>query len=149
MTEARARVLAPEVDTGLAVSTTSIHGDCRPRDEDPSPPRCDGEVGALCVRGRAALRVQVVPVNVSVPLSRRCGRGAEAGALAALAAADGWSSAGGELVLALAAGRYTVHVSEAEGCAYCGSASSGETCEVDVESGRVSTRDLVLDRATH
>ena len=110
----------------------------------PADPCGDG----LCLRGRAPLRVLVVPANVSVPVDARCEGAPWADALAGLAVADAQSSALGELVLALPAGVYSPYLARGDGCAPCGDPGAG-ACAVVVTTGGVAARDLVLDEAAH
>jgi hypothetical protein len=154
MTEARARELAPDVSTGLALSTTHVRGDCRPKPVASMPAEgagaCAGVADPDCARERAALRVFVVPVNVSVPVSEGCGGGFAAGDLAPHAVADRRASAGGELVIAVPAGGYRVYLGKDDTCAACGLDGVGaEACLVEVRAGKVTARDLVFDEATH
>lgn len=147
MSPARARLISPEVGTGLALSTTHIHGDCRPRPASEVPLGPCGD--PRCRRERAALFVTVVPANSSVPLAAECGDAPRAEALAPLAAASGFASERGEIVFPLPEGAYRPFLSRGQtGCAPCGDPGEG-VCLVEVEAGEVAARDLVLDEAAH
>lgn len=151
MTEARARELAPSVSTGLALSTTHVRGDCRPRaSTDPAPTDACGRVHDLaCLRTRAAMRVFLVPTGVSVPRSSSCSAGSDVAALAPLAVLDASTSEAGELVAAVPAGLYVLFISADDRCAVCGLASSDAGCVAEVPRGHLLVRDVVLDEAAH
>lgn len=141
MTEARAKAIDPLAAAGIAVSTTEIRGDCRTTTA--TVPVC----GALCARRRAPFQVWAVPANVSVPTRPACGP--TPAELDGLTPHRGTASAEGELVLALAPGRYSLYLALDGDCAACGLERDGAGCTVDVQPGTLSVRDLVLDRATH
>lgn len=145
MTAARARQLDPTVETGLAVSTTYVYGDCRPTD-DPQPTPC-GE-NTRCARERQPLGVFVLPVNQSVPIDPACDPGLSVDDLDEAAAFTGTASDDGELVIRLEPGSYTIYIAASDGCAVCGLTENAGACTVDVTAGRVLTRDLVLDRSS-
>jgi hypothetical protein len=154
MTEARGRAIDPGADSGLAFSTTEVYGDCR---ASPPPTTAHPAVACastattapVCVRARSALRVLVAPVNESLALGADCSGGYDVPALAALAVADAHASEAGEVVLRVAPGRYTVGLTRDDRCASCGVEGGGQGCLVDVVSGHLTARDLVLDRSTH
>jgi hypothetical protein len=147
MTAARAKEIDPTIQTGLALSTTHVFGDCRPADPATPAGTC-GDDGP-CARRRSPLRVLVLPVNVSVPIAERCDPelAVEDGAEAAVF--DGHASDQGELVIAMDPGTYALFLSSDDRCAACGLTQEGGVCTVDVLSGRLTVRDLILDRATH
>lgn len=158
MTENRAREIDPGVMTGLAVSTTYVHGDCRPpkdlRDGEVSGDSakavdCVATVNAACAQERAPLRVLVTPVNVSLRRTEDCPERYLAAEIAAHAVVDLVASPEGELVVRLPSGTYAVFVSRDGRCAACGLPGGEETCVVDVTERRVVARDLVLDQAMH
>jgi hypothetical protein len=146
MTSARAKEIDPGVETGIAVSTTHVFGDCRPG--DPEAPSACGDTD-LCARRREALRVFVVPVNVSMPVAERCDPALSVEDAAEVAVFAGSASDQGELVISLEPGRYTLLVSADDRCAVCGLLEEGGACTADVERGKITVRDLVLDRSTH
>ncbi|MCA9551492.1 MAG: hypothetical protein KC933_15760 [Myxococcales bacterium] len=146
MSPARAAILAPEISTGLALSTAWIRGDCRPRPPDSAPTDDCGD--GLCLNSRAALRVLVVPADVSVPLAPACAGAPLADALVSAAVVDAESSPQGELVVELPPGLYSPYLVGRGGCAPCGDPGGG-ACAVLVTDGAVATRDLVLDEAAH
>lgn len=146
MTSARAAQIAPGVATGLAVSTTHVFGDCRPIEVGESS-SC--ETNPLCARDRVPMRVFVVEVNQSIPVDPDCGGAFDVAALASRAAFDGRASDDGELVVGLEAGHYTVYASADDRCAVCGFTASDGSCRVEIFSGRVTARDLVVDEAAH
>ena len=147
MTEARARVLEPALQTGLAFSLTHLRGDCRPRNPDPNQPR-DPCGDGRCSRQRAARRVLVVPTNLSVPLSDRCEEHGEPDQVALLARLDVTASELGEWAGALEEGGYRPLVVDSEGCLRCAEPGSGD-CVFRVVRDEITARDFVLDEAAH
>ncbi len=148
MTENRARELDPTLIEGFAVSTTYLAGDCTPKPQAVS--ECGGaDADPYCTEGRAALRVLLVPVNVSVPRSSDCGGGYAVADLTRLSVFDQRSSDAGELTAHLGAGRYAIYVSKDDRCAICGLSDAGTACLIEVPKGGILARDLVLDEATH
>lgn len=148
MTELRARELDPTLVEGVAVSTSYLAGDCSPK------PQAISECGTAdpdpyCTEGRAALRVLLLPVNVSVPRAPECEGGFAVADLTAVAVLDQRSSDAGELTAHLVAGRYAIYVSQDDRCAACALADAGTACLVEVPKGGILARDLVLDEATH
>ena len=111
---------------------------------------CDGIPcgDGLCLNSRAALRVLVVPADVSVPLAPACAGAPLADALVSAAVVDAESSPQGELVVELPPGLYSPYLVGRGGCAPCGDPGGG-ACAVLVTDGAVATRDLVLDEAAH
>lgn len=144
MSVERARMLAPQVETGLALSTTHIFGDCR-AGEVPVLDACGKSIGA-CAQERGPLRVLVLPVSQSVPLDPACPKGASIADLTPRAAFDGRSSEVGEAVIPLAPGTYSLHLSHDDQCASCG-VSQAEGCLFEVRFGEIQIAPLVLDRA--
>jgi hypothetical protein len=147
MTVSRAETLDPSVTTGIAVSTTHVYGDCRPVDDPLAPPPTCDQSGP-CARERQSMRVFLTPVNQSVPLSDLCPGGIAVSDLEANAAFAGRSSEDGELVASIAAGRFTLFVATDDRCAVCGLAGDAGACVVEITEGRITTRDLVLDRSS-
>ncbi len=148
MTQARASEIAPDVSTGLALSTTFVFGDCRATELGEGEATCATVANPACKRQREGLRVLVVPVNVSVAHAPGCG-GARASDVAAVAIVDQPASDSGEIVITLPPGGYVVHLArqgESEGCTACGADVGG--CLVEVPEPGVAVRDVVLDRAT-
>jgi hypothetical protein len=148
MSAARAKEIDPAIVTGLAVSTTHVFGDCRPGDPAASVSVCGMSTGP-CARERAPLRVFVVPVNVSVAIGEQCAPAFSVDDTSAPAAFDGYASDLGELVVPLESGRYTLFISADDRCAVCALSEEGGACTVDIQSGVVTVRELVLDRSTH
>lgn len=149
MSAPRARRLAPEIETGLALSTTLIRGDCRPSSVS-APSSVDecGRPASPCAVERAPLLVWVVETNVSVPIGATCSEGSPVASLARLAVRSSTASAAGELVLSLDPGFYSVFLAgEGDRCAPCGLADQAR-CRVEVSPRQVAVRQLVLDRAT-
>lgn len=144
MTAGRAMALAPQVETGLAVTTTEIYGDCRekPMSEEAG---CPGD--EACARVRAGLTVYVAPANQSLPNGSSCGKAFEVEGLAPHLVAQ-TPAPQGEVVVTLAPGTYLALLSVDGLCADCGSFGAGEPCVVEVRRGQVTLRDLVLDRST-
>ncbi len=148
MTPARAKEIDPTIDTGLAVSTTHVFGDCRAMDSAPSTGRCGGSDGR-CAREREPLRVQIVPVNVSVPIAPACAPAFDVDDLSQVAVFDGDASDRGELVIRLDPGRYTLYVSADDRCAVCALTDEGGACSVAITRDSVLVRELVLDQSSH
>jgi hypothetical protein len=149
MTENRAREIDPTVTTGVAFSTTYVFGDCRKDQPQTATDKCGTTFNPACVKERRPLRVFVLPVNTSVPVSERCPGAFAVEDLARIAVLDARASEGGEIVDAVAAGRHTVEVSSDDRCAACGLTDGGMGCLVDVTEGRLTIRDLVLDESAH
>jgi hypothetical protein len=148
MTEMRAHEIDPSVTTGIAVSTTWVHGDCTAVPPPKNTPVC-GDENLACARVRAPLRVLLVPVNTSVPTSMDCPQRFVVAELAMQATLDQKASAQGELVVEVGAGRYTIYISSDDRCASCGVVAVGSACTIDVAFGQLTVRDLVLDESTH
>lgn len=146
MSETRAREIDPSIETGLAISTTLVIGDCRATASREADPSC-GAGNPACSSARAPLRVLVLPVNVSVPMADACVSGFAVEDVARLAVFDGAASKDGELVAALEPGRYTLYVAR-DRCAFCGLESALAGCAFDVVLGRWVVRDVVLDLST-
>jgi hypothetical protein len=148
MTENRAREIDPSISEGLGVSTTLITGDCRPM---PGAPLmgCSADSHPRCFNERASMRVIVLPTNISIPHSTTCAGAFAVADLEQHALVNARSSDQGELVAAIADGRYSIYVSKDDQCATCGLADAGIACLVDVPRDRIVTRDLVLDEAAH
>lgn len=145
MTAARATEIAPGIETGIAVSTTYIFGDCRAEEMDALLICGSAE---RCAKQRRALRVFVVPLNTSLALGE-CAPALSVEDMAMKAVVDMATSEGsGELVVDVEPGRYTVYVTKDGRCAVCGLSEQAESCVVEVIGGRVTARDLVLDEAT-
>lgn len=142
MTEARAKMLAPHVSTGLAVSTTHVYGDCA-AEEAPDPKACG--LPERCAKERGPFHVYVVSANGNLPKSDACPDGYATSDIEAVAHQQ--ASAAGEQVFELSPGRYGVLMSVDGLCAGCGLAGA-PTCLLDVVAGQITARDLVLDRAT-
>jgi hypothetical protein len=148
MTEIRAHAIDPSVTTGVAFSTTHIFGDCR--SDQPKPKStCGTEANPACAMDRAPLRVLVVPVNMSVPLSSDCPGAYRVRDLENVAVVNALASDAGELVKSVDPGRYQVAVSADDRCAACGLAEQGMGCFLDVVPSRLTVRDLVLDESAH
>jgi hypothetical protein len=146
MSSARAKEIDPTIETGLAVSTTHVFGDCRPA--DPTQPTTTCNAAGPCARERQALRVLAVPVNVSVPIAPECEPALAVEDAAEEAVLDARASEEGELVAALEPGRYTLLISSDDRCAVCALAEQGGACTIDITAGSVTVRDLVLDRSS-
>ena len=146
MSAARAKEIDPTIETGLAVSTTHVFGDCRPA--EPTEPASTCNTDGPCARERQALRVLVVPVNVSVPIAPACDPTLAVEDASAASIFDGRASEDGELVVALDPGRYTLLISSDDRCALCALAEEGGACTIDITAGNVTIRDLVLDRSS-
>lgn len=144
MTAGRAMALAPGIETGLAVTTTEIYGDCRqkPPSEEVA---CPGD--EACAKVRGGLTLYVASANQSLPNGSTCGDAFEVDGLAPHLVAQ-TPAPGGEVVVALAPGTYLALLSGDGACADCGSFGAGEPCVVEVRRGQVTLRDLVLDRST-
>jgi hypothetical protein len=147
MTEARGRELAPMVMSGLALSTTRVSGDCRPKPPDPSAADCLSS-NLDCQRLRSPLWVAALDTNQSVPLDPSCGGDFLWADAARLAVSTGTASSGGELVLAAPAGRLRVLLSADRRCATCGIVGQGQACMADVLAGHLTPLDLVVDGST-
>jgi hypothetical protein len=146
MSESRAMEIDPTIETGLAVSTTHVFGDCR--DRAPTTPLCGKTAGGACASERQALRVLVLPINVSVPIAEACDPAFAIADAAEVAVVDQLASEDGELVAALSPGRYTLLISADDRCAQCALVEEGGACTVDVLGGSITVRDLVLDRSS-
>ncbi len=136
--------LAPEIETGLAVTTTEIYGDCREKVQSEEV-GCPGD--EACAKVRAGLTLYVAPANQSLPNGSSCGDAFEVEGLAPYLVAQA-PAPEGEVVVALAAGTYLALLSVDGVCADCGSFGAGEPCVVEVRRAEVTLRDLVLDRST-
>lgn len=145
----RAKALEPDLETGLALSTTLISGDCRPSSRGyESRDRCGRPIEEICKHDRTDLRVQVVAAGVSVPVGEGCGNGAPVDEVALRSDADDYANLEGEWVARLTPGVYLVYLSEDDTCAYCGLNETQASCQVEIELDAITVRDLDLDRAT-
>lgn len=149
MTELRAKEIDPSVVEGFGVSTTWIAGDCRPSPRQKLVEGCMIKDDPTCLNERTAMRVLLVPTNISLPRTTECGDAFPVEALAASAIVDARSNEAGELVAAAPAGRYSLFISRDDRCATCGLADGGIGCLIDIPRGAIVARDLVLDEAAH
>jgi hypothetical protein len=133
--------LAPEVTTGLAVSTTRITGDCTGIDLAISD--CGAIENRRCSREREPLQVYVAPVGTSIPIDDACAPDLADADVRAVAVYGGTASGHGELVISLDAGSYTLLVSDGR-CARCGLGAGAGACVVEVVRDQIAVRDLVL-----
>jgi hypothetical protein len=149
MTEARAHAIDPSVVTGVAFSTTHVFGDCRKASAVTAPNTCGVISNPVCAKERAPLEVLMVPVNTSIEMSGPCSSGFAVSDLRKLAVLNATASASGELVRAIAPGRYVLDVALDDSCAACGLADAGEGCLIDVVPNQLTVRDLLLDQSAH
>lgn len=145
ITADRARQLDPTLETGLAVSTTYVFGDCRPA-EGAAEVHC-GE-NPRCARQRRPLSVFILPVNQSVPIDPACDPALAVSDLETHAVFSGVASEAGELAIPLEPGGYTLYVANDDRCAVCGLTEEAGACTVEITAGQILARDLVLDRSS-
>ena len=143
MTVARARRLAPEIETGVAVSSKRDLGRCpSERPHDPcGAPSC----GAIPWPVRVWL-VALPDGRVDLPVDPRCEDGFAVTAVDDRASVEGATSeARGEGVLEAAPGLHLLAFApDGAACARCSAAGRGESCLVEVPPGGVAVRDLVF-----
>lgn len=148
MTAARAEALAPEVETGLAVTTTHVYGDCRQATMNMMMTESACPNTQACAKARSGLTLLVAEANRSLPSGSGCGGAFDVAALRPALTGEWPAPESGELVVALVPGTYQLLVTSDGRCADCGVVGAGEPCVVTVERGQVTLRDLVLDRST-
>lgn len=137
LSESQAKLRRPEIDSGLAVSTSRNYGPCSSNES------CEGQ---RCGLVRQSLRVLVVEGSgVSIPVEERCSSGLSVEKLGPLAVLDEETNADGEGLWALSPGLYWFGVevsapslSSSVRCLSCG----GARCRFEVQPGRIEVRNL-------